>query len=64
MLKGMTSKGAYFFSEESKAANGWASRDRWSHSGEIYTGNIRFKGKYPNLDFLLLYNLYLLTYKK
>lgn len=63
MLNGMTSKGAYFFSEKSKAPNGWASRDRWSHPGEIYTGNSRFKGKYPSLDFLLLYNLYLLTYR-
>lgn len=62
MLNGMTLKGAFYYSDKLKAPNGWASRDRWSHPGDAYSGSEQFKGNYPGLDFLLLCNLYLLTY--
>jgi len=62
MLATISSKGAYFFDENNKAPGGWASRDRWSHARHAYTGDKDFKGYYPSLDFMLLYNLWRLCY--
>ncbi len=63
ILKTITPKGAYYYGNHYKAKGAWASRDRWSHPADIYEGNDRFIGHYPGLDFLLMRNLYLLTYK-
>lgn len=64
ILEAMPATGPYCVNQNNKACCEWASRDRWNHPIErLGFERTGFKGYFVGLDYMLLYNLYILNYK-
>ncbi len=66
MLRSMSFYGPFSYGKGQNAIGGWASVDRWAHAQNRYRGSDKRSlgaGEYSGLDYMLLYNLYHLSYQ-